>query len=84
MHPHVSPDKLKSLPDHGGNRTRDLWDVSPMLCQLSYEAKVCSSVWYFETKSSTFDTNVFYVIMIFFVCVLMLCTQVNIMFLMLL
>jgi hypothetical protein len=41
-------------------------------------------VWYFETKSSTFDTNVFYVIMIFFVCVLMLCTQVNIMFLMLL
>jgi hypothetical protein len=21
--------KLKSLPDHGGNRTRDLWDTSP-------------------------------------------------------
>ena len=31
--------KLKSLLDHGGNRTRDLWVASPMLCQLSYEAK---------------------------------------------
>ena len=31
--------KLKSLPDHGGNRTRDLWDTIPMLCQLSYEVK---------------------------------------------
>ena len=29
--------KLKSLPDHGGSRTRDLWDTSSMLCQLSYE-----------------------------------------------
>ena len=27
----------KSLPDRGGNRTRHLWDTSPMLCQLSYE-----------------------------------------------
>ena len=34
-----TPGRLKSLPDHGGNRTRDLWDTSPMLCQLSYEAK---------------------------------------------
>ena len=32
-------DKLKNLPDHGGNRTRDLWFASPMLCQLSYEVK---------------------------------------------
>ena len=31
-----TPGKLKSLPDHGGNRTRDLWDSSPM---LSYEVK---------------------------------------------
>ena len=39
-----------------------------MLCQLSYEAKSsCSSVWYFGTKSITFDTNVFYD-MIFFLC----------------
>ena len=26
------------LPNHGGNRARDLWFASPMLCQLSYEA----------------------------------------------
>ena len=32
-----TPGKLKSLPDHGGNRTRDLWFASPMLYQLSYE-----------------------------------------------
>ena len=34
-----TPGKLKSLPDNGGNRTRDLWDASPMLCQLSYAVK---------------------------------------------
>ena len=37
-----TPSKLKSLPDHGVDRTRDLWDTSPMLYQLSYEVK---SVW---------------------------------------
>ncbi len=31
--------KLKNQPDHGGNRTRDLWFASPMLYQLSYEVK---------------------------------------------
>ena len=34
-----TPGTLKSLPPHKGNRTYDLWDTSPMLCQLSYEAK---------------------------------------------
>ena len=34
-----TPGKLKNLPDHGGNRTRDLWFASPMLCYLSYEVK---------------------------------------------
>jgi hypothetical protein len=24
---------LKNMPDHGGNRTYDLWNTSPMLCQ---------------------------------------------------
>ena len=37
-----TPGKLKSLPDHGGNRTRDLWDTSPMLYQLSYEVNLTS------------------------------------------
>ena len=34
-----TPAKLKSLLGHGGNRTCDLWDTSPMLCQLSYAVK---------------------------------------------
>ena len=29
-----TPRKLKNLPDHGGNRTRDLWDTSPTIAQL--------------------------------------------------
>ena len=32
------------MPDQGGNRTYDLWDTSPMLCQLSYavlSVRVC-------------------------------------------
>ena len=35
---------LKNMPDHGGNRTNDLWNTSPMLCQLSYavwSVRVC-------------------------------------------
>ena len=26
---------LKNMPGHGGSRTYDLWNTSPMLCQLS-------------------------------------------------
>ena len=35
---------LKNMPDHGGNRTYDFWNTSPMLCQLSYavwSVRVC-------------------------------------------
>ena len=32
---------LKNQPDHGGNRTRNLWFASPMSWQLSYEVKSC-------------------------------------------
>ena len=42
-----TPGKLKNLPDHSGNRTRDLWFASPMLCQLSYEVtsvRLCDMV----------------------------------------
>ena len=43
---HVYPHRvsLKNMPDHGGNRTYDLWNASPMLCQLSYavwSVRVC-------------------------------------------
>jgi hypothetical protein len=34
-----TPGQLKSLLDHGGNRTRDLWFANPMLCQLTYDVK---------------------------------------------
>ena len=27
------------MPVHGGNRTYDLWNTSPMLCQLSYAVR---------------------------------------------
>ena len=30
---------LKNMPDHGGNRTYDLWNTSPMLCQPSYAVR---------------------------------------------
>ena len=30
---------LKNMPDHGGNRTYNLWNTSPMLCQLSYAVR---------------------------------------------
>ena len=34
VYPHRA--SLKNMLDHGGNRTYDLWNTSPMLCQLSY------------------------------------------------
>ena len=42
VYPHRA--SLKNMPDHGGNRTYDLWNTSPMLCQLSYavwSVRVC-------------------------------------------
>ena len=37
VYPHRA--SLKNMPDHGGNRTYDLWNTSPMLCQLSYAVR---------------------------------------------
>ena len=37
VYPHRA--SLKNMPGHGGNRTYDLWNTSPMLCQLSYADK---------------------------------------------
>ena len=42
VYPHRA--SLKNMPEHGGNRTYDLWNTSPMLCQLSYavwSVRVC-------------------------------------------
>ena len=38
VYPHRA--SLKNMPGHGGNQTRDLWNTSPMLCQLSYTARM--------------------------------------------
>ena len=37
VYPHRA--SLKNMPGHGGNRTYDLWNTSPMLCQLSYAVR---------------------------------------------
>ena len=37
VYPHRA--SLKNMPGHGGNRTYDLWNTSPMLCQLSYTVR---------------------------------------------
>ena len=42
VYPHRA--SLKNMPGYGGNRTYDLWNTSPMLCQLSYadmSVRVC-------------------------------------------
>jgi hypothetical protein len=33
VYPHRA--RLKNMPGHGGNRTYDLWNTSPMLCPLT-------------------------------------------------
>ena len=37
VYPHWA--SLKNMPGHGGIRTYDLWNASPMLCQLSYAVR---------------------------------------------
>ena len=37
VYPHRA--SLKNMSGHGGNRTYDLWNASPMLCQLSYAVR---------------------------------------------
>ena len=37
VYPHWA--SLKYMPGHGGNRTYDLWNTSPMLWQLSYAVR---------------------------------------------
>ena len=39
-----TPGRLENMPGHGGNRSYNLWNTSPMLCQLSYvvrSVRVC-------------------------------------------
>ena len=73
-----TPGRLKSLLGHGGNRTLDLWYPSPMLCQLSYKVKSVR-VGDISELSLVHSTSVYSKIW-YFLCVLVLCTQVNMMF----
>ena len=38
VYPHRA--SLKNMPGHVGNQTYDLWNTSPMLCQLSYAVRL--------------------------------------------
>ena len=79
VYPHRA--SLKNMPGHGGNRTYDLWNTSPMLCELSYAVKsvrVCDISELSLVPSISMQSSN----MIF--SVLVLCTQVNMMFVMLL
>ena len=73
---------LKNMPGHGGIRTYDLWNTSPMLFQLSYAVRTVRvsdiSEQYLVPSIPMCSSN------IFFFSVLVLCTQVNNMFAMLL
>ena len=65
------------MPGHGGNRTYDLWNTSPMLCQLSYvvrSVRVCDISEQNLVPSIPMQSSN----MIF--SVLVLCTQVNMIF----
>ena len=75
VYPHRA--SLKNMPVHGGNRTYDLWNTSPMLCQLSYTVRsvqVCdnSELSLVPSISMQSSNHGF--------AVLVLCTQVNMMF----
>ena len=53
VYPHRA--SLKNMPGHGGIRTYDLWNASPMLCRLSYAVKsvrVCD-IWKLSLDPST-------------------------------
>ena len=69
---------LKNMPGHGGIRTYDLWNTSPMLFQLSYAVRTVRvsdiSEQYLVPSIPMCSSN-----MNFF-SVLVLCTQVNNMF----
>ena len=56
VYPHRA--SLKNMPGHGGIRTYDLWNASPMLCQLSYAVRSVRVYDYFRTESSSFNTNI--------------------------
>ena len=56
VYPHRA--SLKNMPGHGGNRTYDLWNTSPMLCQLSCAVRSVRVSDISEPSLVPFDINV--------------------------
>ena len=50
VYPHRA--SLKNMPGHGGIRTYDLWNASPMLCELSYAVRSIRALGPFEHWAS--------------------------------
>ena len=47
-------ESLKNMPGHGGNRTYDLWNTSPiMLCQLSYIFLLLLIKYYYNSNTAS-------------------------------
>ena len=79
VYPHQA--SLKNMPGHDGNRTYDLWNTSPMLCQLSYavwSVRVC------DISEANLVPSIQCNLIIMIFSVLVQCTQVNMMLVMLL
>ena len=72
VYPHRT--SLKNIPGRGGNRTYDLWNTSPMLCQLSYAV---SSVRVRDISELSLVPSISMQSSNIIFSVLVLCTQVN-------
>ena len=51
---------MKNIPGHGGNQTYDIWNTSPMLCQLSYAVRsvpVCDTYSIVHNVAKATDGN---------------------------
>ena len=55
VYPHQ--ESLKNMPGHGGIRTYDFWNTSPIL-PTELRGQIDSSMRYFGTESSFFDITV--------------------------
>ena len=53
---------LKNMPGHGGNRTYDLWNTSPMLCQLSYAVRSVRVKLVFIRRNFARGAEIFFVL----------------------
>ena len=72
---------LKNMPGHGGIRTYDLWNTSPMLFLLSYavrSVRVCDISEHWASIPKVVGSNPAVARHIFQACPVWICTQSNI------